>query len=484
MSTVSYYLYRQEEKNGEQPWQSTGILSVDADGTMPRVVKSEQDTECGYTPQPQASDYLTFVPSQNSTFKFSTNSLQYSLDDGQTWTTIAANTNTPTVSAGSKILWKQNGLTPTTTDGIGTFSSSGKFVASGNPLSLVYGDNYGSITDISNVPYIFVKLFSGCTGITSAENLVLQATKLGAHCYADMFDDCTNLTKAPQLPATGTAEHCYALMFYGCTSLTEMPELPATYVANYAYWQMFYGCTSLTSTKNLVGTDVGHHAYQLMFAYCTNITTGGSISLKNALESVCSSMYQGCTSLRKIGSFDLESTASRCCMSMFNGCRSLRYTPVISTSAVSEYCFSRMFQGCSSLQEYSTFMIASNLAPNCYEYMFAGCTSLTSAPSIYAIKMKNQCCRYMFSGCTSLTEGAKISTSAESDLATECFAYMFYGCSSLNYINFNVRDMSTNSYITNWVHGVSATGTFKKNAYATWDYVGDSGVPNGWTIET
>lgn len=38
-------------------------------------------------------------------------------------------------------------------------------------------------------------------------------------CYEEMFLGCTNLTSAPELPATTLAEFCYYNMFSGCTKL-------------------------------------------------------------------------------------------------------------------------------------------------------------------------------------------------------------------------------------------------------------------------
>ena len=38
--------------------------------------------------------------------------------------------------------------------------------------------------------------------------------------------------------------------------------------------------------------------------------------------------------------------------------------------------------------------------------------------------------------------------------------------------------------LAGWVYGVSATGTFVKNSSATWDVIGTSGVPSGWTVIT
>lgn len=71
-------------------------------------------------------------------------------------------------------------------------------------------------------------------------------TKILANdCYYGMFNSCTNLTTAPELPATTLANSCYANMFRDCTSLTKAPELPATTLGGYCYYNMFRGCKSL-----------------------------------------------------------------------------------------------------------------------------------------------------------------------------------------------------------------------------------------------
>lgn len=166
-----------------------------------------------------SQDYLTFTALQNTKFTFSTNALQYSLNDGATWTTLAANTASPTVTTGNKILWKQAGLTPTTSDGIGTFSATGNFEVSGNIMSLYYGDNFIGQKSLTEKNYAFYKLFNSCNKVVNASNLILPATTLANQCYDSMFSGCTSLTTAPELPATTLAERCYARMFYGCTSL-------------------------------------------------------------------------------------------------------------------------------------------------------------------------------------------------------------------------------------------------------------------------
>ena len=116
----------------------------------------------------------------------------------------------------------------------------------------------------------FCSLFENCSVLTSAPEL--PATKLANCCYYFMFWKCTNLTSAPVLPATTLAVHCYSNMFAECTNLTSAPELPATTLAVHCYYGMFSVCPKLSSvtmlapkseieTKNncvlnwLVGTD-------------------------------------------------------------------------------------------------------------------------------------------------------------------------------------------------------------------------------------
>ena len=97
-------------------------------------------------------------------------------------------------------------------------------------------------------------MFNECTSLTTAPEL--PATTLTNYCYNDMFSGCTSLTTAPSLPATTLAIGCYRLMFDGCTSLTTAPSLPATTLAEYCYWCMFYGCANLKVNQNGSGAKI------------------------------------------------------------------------------------------------------------------------------------------------------------------------------------------------------------------------------------
>ena len=119
-----------------------------------------------------------------------------------------------------------------------------KVSCSGNIMSLI---DYKNLPDVIPCSYCFYGLFENCTALTTAPEL--PATELAESCYVFMFSGCTSLTTAPELPATELAESCYESMFSNCYSLTTAPELPATKLADYCYSWMFNGCTFLKDKK-------------------------------------------------------------------------------------------------------------------------------------------------------------------------------------------------------------------------------------------
>lgn len=230
-----------------------------------RLIEANSE-DCGYepptppTPTDYSTQYLTFRALEDGTFSFTNSGMSYSLDSGSTWNTLTASANTPTVQSGQTIMWKAT-LTASDNNGIGRFISSGLFEAEGNAMSLKYGDNFIGQTTLTD-DYSFCSLFSNYDDVVlwfsklaNAENLVLPATSLTTGCYAQMFIDCYDLTKAPVLPATTLADLCYFCMFQSCKSLTTAPVLPAATLSWYSYFQMFYYCTNLNSITCLA-TDI------------------------------------------------------------------------------------------------------------------------------------------------------------------------------------------------------------------------------------
>lgn len=113
--------------------------------------------------------------------------------------------------------------------------------------------------------------------------------------------------------------------------------------------------------------------------------------------------------------------------------------------------------------------------------MFFGCTSLTTASKLPAKTLTSSCYDYMFYGCTSLTTAPELPATT---LVSNCYYEMFYGCTNLNYIKAMFTTTPSTSYTSNWVKGVSSTGTFVKNSAATWNVTGVNGIPSGWDVQT
>ena len=372
-----------------------------------------------------SKQYLTFVAEEDGTFRFSGNSISYSLDDGTTWTELASDTDTPTIAAGSKIMWKANGLTPTSTIGIGRFTSSGRFYVEGNIMSLVSGDSFSNATTVQSNQ--FNTLFGGATGLTSAQNLVLTATTLAKGCYYGIFSNCRSLTTAPELPATTLASDCYQNMFASCFSLTTAPELPATTLASSCYDGMFAGCRSLTTAPELPATTLASACYQNMFSNCTSLTTA----------------------------------------------------PELPATTLASACYRNMFQGCTSLTT-APELPATTLVSYCYQSMFSNCTSLTTAPELPSTTLTGSCYTSMFNGCSSLTTAPELPATT---LAMYSYYLMFGGCTSLNSITCLATDISADGCLTLWLYGVASTGTFTKASSMTGWTTGDSGIPTGWIVQ-
>ena len=140
---------------------------------------------------------------------------------------------------------------------------------------------------------------------------------------------------------------------------------------------------------------------------------------------------------------------------------------------------SSVFYGCTSLTT-APELPATTLAKECYLGMFQECTSLTQAPALPATTLAEWCYVHMFEGCTSLTTAPELPATT---LAESCYSYMFYNCTNLNYVKAMFTDTSIYYTLMSWLEGVSSTGTFVKNAAATWTNT-DAGIPSGWTVQT
>ena len=301
------------------------------------------------------------------------------------------------------------------------FEISGPISAQGNIMSLLNRDFSTPLTF-----YGFFALFEGCTSLLSAPELPAEA--LATNCYRYMFRGCSTLTSATELPATKMEQGCYFGMFSECTELTSAPDLPANVLAYNCYGWMFKGCSALASAPKLPATKMEAYCYNGMFANCTKLTSAPDLHAKR-----------------------LESNCYNC---MFEGCTSLTSAPELPTTY---------------------------LVKECYHSMFNGCTSLTSAPKLPATTLEWGCYSEMFQGCTSLTSAPELPAK---ELIRNCYQLMFKDCSKLRYVKALFTTSPSEETTKDWLSGVAASGTFVKSKNATWNVTGVHGIPKGWKIET
>ena len=110
-----------------------------------------------------------------------------------------------------------------------------------------------NVSQNSNITFTNRTVNVACTGdirtLLNWEKYKTVDTKNAKFCY--LFDGCSVLTSAPELPATTLAEDCYHGMFWYCTNLESAPELPATTLMKDCYNLMFGYCEKLSTVTML-----------------------------------------------------------------------------------------------------------------------------------------------------------------------------------------------------------------------------------------
>ena len=260
--------------------------------------------------------YVTFTAEKPQTFKmteydgYKISGLEYSVNNGD-WTTLEAGTGVTFGGSNGNLRLRGTNLNGTSVPSqysTITFTNSNVPVAcTGDIRTLLDWDNY---TTVNTENAMFIKLFENCSVLTSAPEL--PATSLADNCYYCMFLGCTNLKSAPELPATSLAINCYYAMFSGCTNLKSAPKLPAPTLATYCYAFMFSGCTNLKTAPKLPAKFSGIDCYDSMFSGCTNLKSA-ELSIENLKRDCCNSMFNNCTNLSSVTMLapSKEITASR-----------------------------------------------------------------------------------------------------------------------------------------------------------------------------
>ena len=214
----------------------------------------------------------------------STSGFEYSVDNGE-WIAIPAAGITEAIPFGGEkgtLRLRGKNLNGTAT---GYYGMTAKIISFTNnvPVSCT-GDirtllDYENYTTVSTADACFSKLFQNCSQLTSAPKL--PATDLNGACYLSMFKGCTSLTTAPELPATILSSNCYQSMFEGCTSLTTAPELKAMTLVQQCYDGMFDGCTNLSSVTMLATKIRDYNCLMKWLNNAGTLAQSRTLKLKN-----------------------------------------------------------------------------------------------------------------------------------------------------------------------------------------------------------
>ena len=274
--------------------------------------------------------FVTFTAAEAQTFKMTTirdydiSELEYSVG-GNDWTAVEKDKEVEFGGAKGSLRLRGKNLN-------GTASSS------------VY--NFSTITFTNDN----VKV--ACTGdirtLLDWESYKTVETK-DARFY-NLFDDCTALTSAPELPAETLADYCYDSMFYGCSSLQTAPKLPAKTLASYCYSYMFNGCSSLQTAPELPAETLANDCYGSMFQDCYALESAPtSLPAKKMADQCYLSMFSGCSSLKVAPALPATELAYNCYCMMFFNCKNLTTAPVLSATALGSLCYDQMFNNCTKL---------------------------------------------------------------------------------------------------------------------------------------
>ncbi len=433
--------------------------------------------------------------------------LEYSIDEGATWSSYTIGNTITLAKTGDNIYFRNadNEVAKgfSTSTGRYQFDMTGKISASGNIMSLIdktcqtktipidccFYCLYMNCTSLINAQILlpaetlskrcYQSMFLGCTNMITAPELA--AIELADSCCLSMFQNCSSLTAAPQLQASLLADFCYCRMFYGCTVLKDAPALPATTLASNCYNRMFYGCTDLVEAPTLNATSLAERCFSYMFYGCSKLNVVQKELPAVTLKNYCyEHMFDGCSELSTAPSLPAVSMTEGCYYYMFKDCSNLTETPNLPATSLADYCYQLMFYGCTKLVTVSV-LPATTLANKCYFAMFYKCQNLKTAPALPATSLTGYCYQQMFFGCTSLTSAPELPAKT---LTVSCYEQMFYGCSNLKYVtvgftSWNSKENST----TNWLKGVPETGTFECSNDLDTEPRGSSYIPSEWTVK-
>lgn len=435
--------------------------------------------------------YVTFKAEQPQTFKmtatkYTISGLQYSVNFGDWKDVVAGGEGVPFGGSNGDLRLRGKNNLGGTSKLYGGYSQ----ISFGNTdVNVACTGDIRTLLDYENFETVatgsarFQHLFEKCTQLTSAPNL--PATKLAVGCYSYMFNGCTKLITVPTLPAMKMLSGGYRGMFQGCTSLENAPDLPATELADFCYAFMFQGCTKLKKVPDaLPAQTMASSCYKEMFSGCISLKKAPQLPATTLAYECYRGMFQGCEGLEKAPELKATSLKESCYLSMFYKCTSLKAAPDLPATELAKTCYGTMFSYCKNLKTGPVKLPALKLAERCYDSMFSSCTSLKTIPDLPATTLKKGCYTSMFSGCTSLVNAPALSAMT---LAENCYQGMFSSCEHLSSVKMLASsDQITSDKFNNWLYkaGTKATNrTLTLTDQAAYDALVKVSLPAKWKTD-
>lgn len=272
---TSYYLYQKYEQRGEQEAIPVypNVYSIDADGTMERVVKIQDDPQCGYDPPVKPIYKWVNIPITQD----------YVCDDCPTYQTRWVKTDeticsgTPTPVSKKLVATYTGGITNEVDCNDSTTLTSGETQPSGYVASAMTSAVIGNC--VTSIGY---KAFSNCSGLTSID---IPDSVTDISYYA--FDYCVGL-QSIDIP-TGVTSISYGT-FRNCGLTSVSIPNSVTSISDDALRQ----CHSLTSVTIGSGvTTIGVCSFYI----CTSLR---SINIPNSVTSIGGWAFAECSSLTSV----------------------------------------------------------------------------------------------------------------------------------------------------------------------------------------
>lgn len=281
---TSYYLYqRYEQREGQDPIPCTpNVYSVDGYGTMEKVIKMENDPDCGYEPPtpsepiyrwyqiPITEDYIcndcgdtpTPTPTGDSKLFFTTSNAEYQ------------------INCSSSSALTMNEISAYTYDASCCCFRDMRTAVIGNCVTSIGKDAFHPYRKISE-GYMYYN-YPSLSSVTMSDNVISIGESAFESCYGLTSIGVKNSNASIKIPYSVTSIGEEAFQF--CTGLTSVTL--SSYITNISD-RTFRDCHNLESINMPDVETIGEAA----FANCHSLT---SISLPSTLKTIKDSAFAYC----------------------------------------------------------------------------------------------------------------------------------------------------------------------------------------------